>query len=122
MNIMIVRRIKKIKKLIFTIINAMKINQHDTPLGYHKYRELSIGDLVQWSELSDNFKQKSKKVGIISDLYVEHRGRREVAIAKVHELTNSKPNLTILGVGKEVLVINLEILSKVNTKNDEISL
>jgi hypothetical protein len=119
---MIVRKAKKLKRLIIKFIKLMKLNQHDTPLGYYKYKELSIGDLVQWSELADNLNKKSKKVGIVSELYVEHRGRREVAIAKVHEVTNSKPNLAALGAGKEILVINLEILSKVNTKNGKISL
>ena len=97
-------------------------NAHDTPLGYIKFQELSIGDLVEWGELNSDMREKSQKVGIISDLYIVHRGRREVAIARVHELTNSKTNFSLLGQSKEVLAMNLEILSKVNTKNDEFSL
>jgi hypothetical protein len=119
---MSINRIKKVKTLIIKIIKAMMKNPHDTPLGYIKYQQLSIGDLVEWSELSSDMREKSQKVGIISELYIEHRGRREVAIARVHELTNSKTNLSLLGRSKEVLAMNLEILSKVSTKNDEFSL
>ena len=117
-----INKIKKLTKLIIGFISAMTINPHDLPLGYEKYKRLSIGDLVKWTELSDNWKDKSQKIGIIAELYVEHRGRREVAIAKIHEITNSRTNLALLGKPKEVLVMNLEILSKVATKDDEISI
>ena len=122
MNIMIVRKAKKLKRLIIKFIKLMTINPHDVPLGYYRYKELSIGDLVQWSELANGLRDKSKKIGIVSELYIEHRGRREVAFAKEHELTKSKSNLTLLGKTREVLVMNLELLSKVSYKNGKISL
>ena len=46
----------------------------------------------------------------------------EVALANVHEITNSKNNLALLGRQKEVLVVNLAILSKVGANNELFSI
>ena len=64
----------------------------------------------------------NQKIGIIYDLYLDRRGNRDVALANVHEITNSKNNLALLGRQKEVLVVNLEILSKVGANNELFSI
>jgi hypothetical protein len=82
---------------------------------------LDVGDLVQWSELGPNGYQQEKKVGVIAELYLEKRGSRNVALAKINEIVKSKNNLSLLGSQKEVLVVSLHVLSKVNNQNEELS-
>ena len=82
---------------------------------------LDVGDLVQWSELGPNGYQQEKKIGVIAELYLEKRGSRNVALAKINEIVKSKNNLSLLGRQKEVLVVSLHVLSKVNNQNEELS-
>jgi hypothetical protein len=105
----------KIKQMIKTPLN-------EEPFGIRSLERLDIGDLVTWSELSVNGREKDQKIGIIYDLYLSKRGNRDVALANVHEITSSKNNLALLGRQKEVLVVTLEILSKVDTNNELFSI
>ena len=82
---------------------------------------LDVGDLVQWSELGPNGYEQEKKIGVIADLYLEKRGTRNVALARINEIVKSKNNLSLLGRQKEVLVVSLHVLSKVNNQNEELS-
>ena len=47
---------------------------------------LDVGDLVQWSELGPNGYDQEKKIGVIAELYLERRGSRNVALAKINEI------------------------------------
>jgi len=109
------RIVDKIKQMIKTPLN-------EEPFGIRSLERLDIGDLVTWSELSANGREKDQKIGIIYDLYLDKRGNRDVALANVHEITNSKNNLALLGRQKEVLVVTLEVLSKVGTNNELFSI
>jgi len=110
------KRIKnKIKQLIKTPLD-------EEPFGIRSLERLDVGDLVKWSELSARGYSKEPKFGIISELYLDKRGNRDVALARVYTITNSKNNLSLLGNEKEVLVVNLELISKVGTKNEQFSL
>tara|TARA_R100001224_G_scaffold75200_1_gene46257 strand:+ start:1368 stop:1628 length:261 start_codon:yes stop_codon:yes gene_type:complete len=82
---------------------------------------LDVGDLVQWSELGPNGYEQEKKIGVIADLYLEKRGTRNVALARINEIVKSKNNLSLLGRQKEILVVSLHVLSKVNKKNEFLS-
>ena len=82
---------------------------------------LDVGDLVQWSELGPNGYDQEKKIGVIAELYLEKRGSRNVALAKINEIVKSKSNLSLLGRQKEVLVVSLHVLSKVNKQNELLS-
>ena len=82
---------------------------------------LDVGDLVQWSELGPNGYEQEKKIGVIADLYLEKRGTRNVALARINEIVKSKNNLSLLGRQKEILVVSLHVLSKVNKQNEELS-
>ena len=117
---------KKLAKLAERIkakfSKMMKTPLDEEPFGFRSLERLDIGDLVTWSELSANGREKDQKIGIIYDLYLDRRGNRDVALANVHEITNSKNNLVLLGRQKEVLVVTLEILSKVNTNNELFSI
>ena len=93
----------------------------EEPFGIRSMERLDIGDLVQWSELGPDGCNQEKKVGIISDLYLEKRGSRNVALAKINEIVKSKSNLSLLGREKEILVVSLHILSKVYDQNEELS-
>jgi len=104
------------------IYNMMKTPLNEEPFGFRSLERLDIGDLVTWSELSVTGREKDQKIGIVYDLYLDRRGNREVALANVHEITNSKNNLALLGRQKEVLVVTLEILSKVDTNNELFSI
>ena len=65
--------------------------------------------------------EQEKKIGVIADLYLEKRGTRNVALARINEIVKSKNNLSLLGRQKEILVVSLHVLSKVNKQNEELS-
>lgn len=83
--------------------------------GYSQYVKLKIGDLVSWSELTDYnglaIPDKIKKIGVISSLYLAYRGDRQVALAKVLQLSEH-------GREKEILAISLEIVTKTRESLD----
>ena len=94
---------------------------NEEPFGIKSMERLDVGDLVQWSELGPNGYQQEKKVGVIAELYLEKRGSRNVALAKINEIVKSKNNLSLLGRQKEILVVSLHVLSKVSKQNEELS-
>ena len=102
-------------------MSSKKTPLSEEPFGIKSMERLDVGDLVQWSELGPNGYQQEKKMGIISDLYLEKRGSRNVALAKINEIVKSKNNLSLLGRQKEVLVVSLHVLTKVNNQNEELS-
>ena len=102
-------------------MSSKKTPLNEEPFGIKSMERLDVGDLVQWSELGPNGYQQEKKVGVITELYLEKRGSRNVALAKINEIVKSKNNLSLLGRQKEVLVVSLHVLSKVNNQNEELS-
>ena len=102
-------------------MSSKKTPLNEEPFGIKSMERLDVGDLVQWSELGPNGYQQEKKVGVIAELYLEKRGSRNVALAKINEIVKSKNNLSLLGRQKEVLVVSLHVLSKVNNQNEELS-
>ena len=102
-------------------MSSTKTPLSEEPFGIKSMERLNIGDLVQWSELGPNGYQQEKKVGVIAELYLEKRGSRNVALAKINEIVKSKNNLSLLGRQKEVLVVSLHVLSKVSNQNEELS-
>ena len=98
-------------------MSSKKTPLSEEPFGIKSMERLDVGDLVQWSELGPNGYQQEKKVGVIAELYLEKRGSRNVALAKINEIVKSKNNLSLLGRQKEVLVVSLHVLSKVNNQN-----
>ena len=93
----------------------------EEPFGIKSMERLDVGDLVQWSELGPNGYEQEKKIGVIAELYLEKRGSRNVALAKINEIVKSKNNLSLLGKQKEVLVVSLHVLSKVSKQNELLS-
>ncbi len=93
----------------------------EEPFGIKSMERLDVGDLVQWSELGPNGYEQEKKIGVIADLYLEKRGTRNVALARINEIVKSKNNLSLLGRQKEILVVSLHVLSKVSKQNEELS-
>ena len=102
-------------------MSSKKTPLSEEPFGIKSMERLDVGDLVQWSELGPNGYQQEKKIGVIAELYLEKRGSRNVALAKINEIVKSKNNLSLLGRQKEVLVVSLHVLSKVNNQNEELS-
>ncbi len=102
-------------------MSIKKTPLNEEPFGIRSMEKLDIGDLVQWSELGTNGYEQEKKVGVIAELYLERRGSRNVALAKINEIVKSKNNLSLLGREKEVLVVSLHVLSKVYNQNEELS-
>ena len=102
-------------------MSSKKTPLNEEPFGIRSMERLDVCDLVQWSELGPNGYKQEKKIGIISELYLEKRGSRNVALAKINEIVKSKSNLSLLGREKEVLVVSLHILSKVSEKNELLS-
>ena len=102
-------------------MSTKKTPLNEEPFGIRSMERLDVGDLVQWSELGPDGYQQEKKIGIISELSLEKRGSRNVALAKINEIVKSKSNLSLLGREKEVLVVSLHVLSKVSEKNELLS-
>ena len=102
-------------------MSSKKTPLDEEPFGIRSMERLDVGDLVQWAELGPNGYKQEKKIGIISELYLEKRGSRNVALARINEIAKSKNNLSLLGREKEVLVVSLHVLSKVSEKNEQLS-
>ena len=102
-------------------MSSTKTPLNEEPFGIKSMERLDVGDLVQWSELGPNGYEQEKKIGVIAELYLEKRGSRNVALARINEITKSKSNLSLLGREKEVLVVSLHVLSKVGEKNEQLS-
>ena len=102
-------------------MSIKKTPLNEEPFGIRSMEKLDIGDLVQWSELGPNGYEQEKKVGVIAELYLEKRGSRNVALAKINEIVKSKSNLSLLGREREVLVVSLHVLSKVSKENELLS-
>ena len=102
-------------------MSSKKTPLSEGPFGIKSMERLDVGDLVQWSELGPNGYEQEKKIGVIADLYLEKRGTRNVALAKINEIVKSKNNLSLLGRQKEILVVSLHVLSKVSKQNEELS-
>jgi hypothetical protein len=102
-------------------MSSKKTPLSEEPFGIKSMERLDVGDLVQWSELGPNGYEQEKKIGVIAELYLEKRGSRNVALARINEITKSKSNLSLLGREKEVLVVSLHVLSKVGEKNEQLS-
>ncbi len=102
-------------------MSSKKTPLSEEPFGIKSMERLDVGDLVQWSELGPNGYEQEKKIGVIADLYLEKRGTRNVALARINEIVKSKNNLSLLGRQKEILVVSLHVLSKVNKKNEFLS-
>ena len=110
-----------IKNILKRFMSFRKTPLDEEPFGIRTMERLDVGDLVQWSELGQNGYDQEKKIGIIADLYLEQRGSRNVALARINEVSRSKHNLSLLGCEKEVLVVSLQVLSKVSEKNEQLS-
>ena len=102
-------------------MSSKKTPLSEEPFGIKSMERLDVGDLVQWSELGPNGYEQEKKIGVIAELYLEKRGSRNVALAKINEIVKSKSNLSLLGKQKEVLVVSLHVLSKVSKQNELLS-
>ena len=94
---------------------------NEEPFGIRSMERLDVCDLVQWSELGKDGYNQEKKIGVIAELYLEKRGTRNVALARINEIVKSKNNLSLLGREKEVLVVSLQVLSKVSKENEQLS-
>ena len=102
-------------------MSSKKTPLSEEPFGIKSMERLDVGDLVQWSELGPNGYEQEKKIGVIADLYLEKRGTRNVALARINEIVKSKNNLSLLGRQKEILVVSLHVLSKVSKQNELLS-
>jgi len=102
-------------------MSSKKTPLSEEPFGIKSMERLDVGDLVQWSELGPDGYEQEKRIGIISELYLEKRGSRSVALARINEIIKSKNKLSLLGREREVLVVSLHVLSKVSKENELLS-
>ena len=102
-------------------MSSKKTPLSEEPFGIKSMERLDVGDLVQWSELGPDGYEQEKKIGIIAELYLEKRGSRKVALARINEIVKSKNKLSLLGREREVLVVSLHVLSKVSKENELLS-
>jgi len=81
----------------------------DTAFGQSMAKKFAIGDIVSWSTFKfdgDSIsKEKSKKLGIITQILTVSRSERPVVIAKVLDMSAGKE--------KDILIISLTLVSKV---------
>ena len=102
-------------------MSSKKTPLNEETFGIRSMERLDVGDLVQWSELGPDGCNQEKKIGVISELYLEKRGSRNIALARINEIVKSKNNLSLLGREREVLVVSLHVLSKVSKENELLS-
>lgn len=99
----------------------MVLKVDETIFGNRQLKKLNIGDLVSWTEwVWENTGQtdpeggeplcsrQSKCIGVISDLYVEDRDIRKVAMAKVVPMNNKNEKSLR---EKKILVTSLKLVS-----------
>ena len=99
----------------------MVLKKKDVVFGGSKLKQLNIGDLVSWTEWTwENTSEvdpavaeplcsrQSKCIGVISELYVEDRDIRKVAMAKVVPMNNKKEKRLR---EKKLLVTSLNLVS-----------
>ena len=77
------------------------------PFGYHYAKTFDIGDIVAWSNWCGNSNCYTDHTGILTSLDVEIIGDREVSMAKVTSINESKEI--------EIFTINLKVISKAKT-------
>jgi hypothetical protein len=100
----------------------MALDKEETVFGYRHAKKLNIGDLVYWVEWIRDpdaargpdgagplFSRQTKRFGVISDLYVDVREVRQVAMAKVVPM-NSKDNKRVHE--KSLIVTSIKLVSK----------
>jgi len=82
----------------------------DTAFGESMAKKFAIGDIVSWSAFKfdgDSIsKDKSIKLGIITQILTVSRSERPVVIAKVLDMD--------VGKEKDILIISLNLVSKAN--------
>jgi hypothetical protein len=99
----------------------MTLKKKETVFGNKKLKKLNVGDLVSWTEwvwdqtgkvepdggepLSS---RQTKCIGVISELYIEDRDVRKVAMAKVVPMNNNKEKRLR---EKSLIVTSLNIVS-----------
>ncbi len=99
----------------------MVLKVDETIFGNRQLKRLNVGDLVSWTEWvweqtgkvdpsggEPLCSRQTKCIGVISDLYVEDRDIRKVAMAKVVPM-NNKNEKTLRE--KSILVTSLKIVS-----------
>ena len=99
----------------------MVFKNTDSVFGDRQMKRLNVGDLVSWTEWVWDPREKadpsrseairshqSKCIGVISELYVEDRDIRKVAMAKVVPMNNNKEKSLR---EKKILVTSLKLVS-----------
>ena len=105
----------------YTSQDIMTFQRNETVFGSRHAKKLKVGDLVSWTEWvweqtgkmdpdggEPLYSRQTKCIGVISDLYVEDRDIRKVAMAKVVPM-NNKNEKTLRE--KSILVTSLKIVS-----------
>ena len=112
----------------------MVLKKEEVVFGNKQLKSLNIGDLVSWTEWvweqtgevdSDGSEplctRQSKCIGVISELYVEDRQIRKVAMAKVVPMNNKKDKSLR---EKKILATSLKLVSSggygVGKKNNRV--
>lgn len=94
----------------------MALIEQEHVFGGRQLKKLSIGDLVAWIEWNFDSEtdlvtgaDKNKRFGVISDLYIEKRADRDVAMAKVIPM-NTKTEKHVHE--KQIFASSLKLVSK----------
>jgi len=78
--------------------------------GGSKINKINTGDIVRWHSLKrDGEREYIENVGIITKVYIDFRGGRDVAMAKVIPLGNKKD----AGTEIELFLACLKVVSKI---------
>lgn len=100
----------------------MALNKEEPVFGSRQFKKLKVGDLVSWIEwLVESsahpvenpedplHTRKNKRFGVISELYIEDRVQRRVAMAKVVPMNTINQNHIH---EKSLLATSLKLVSK----------
>jgi len=77
--------------------------------GSSKLKKVKIGDLVRWHTLANETSRGFKEnIGIVTTVHVDHRGGRDVAMAKIIPLGSEN----VIGHEIEVFLACLKVISR----------
>ena len=85
------------------------MNKKENIFGSSKINQVKTGDIVHWHTMKrDGEKEYLEKIGIVTSVYVDFRGGRKVAMAKIIPLGNDNPT----GVETEIFLACVKVVSR----------
>lgn len=91
------------------LCQCFRMEPKENIFGSSKINRVNTGDIVRWHTIKrDGEKEYLENIGIITNVYIDVRGGRQVAMAKVIPLGRGKPP----GIEIEIFLACVKVISK----------